>query len=116
MERLQQFHGPVHGDSAVVQGRAEILFEYPAVKGNIQRGEHPVPAYRLQFREGQRALLDLPPEFSVLPVEHGLHVRLVGLQSKVHEALPHGLPDIGVKIQQGVVDVDKNHLHGVPLR
>ena len=116
MERLQQFHGPVHGDSAVVQGRAEILFEYLSVKIDIQCSEHVVPADLFQLTECQRTLLDLPPEFSVLPVEHGLHVRLVGLQSKVREALPHGLPDVGVKIQQGVVDVDKNHLHGVPLR
>ena len=94
-----------------MEGGAEVLLKYRAVKLDIQRCKHLVPADLLQFREGQRPLLDLPPELVVLPVEHIVHPRLVGPQAEVGKALLHGLADIGVKVQQGVVDVDEDQFH-----
>ena len=112
---LQQLSRPVHGDGTLVQGGAEIFLEHHAVEVHVQRGEHVVPPDLLQLRKRQSALLDLPPELVVLAVEHIVHPRLVGPQAEVGEALLHGPADVGVKIQQGVVDVDQNQLHSALL-
>ena len=116
VERLQQLHSAGHGDGTVVQGGAEVFLEHRAVKVDVQRGEHVVPADAFQLRERQRSLLDPPPQLSVFPVEYLLHIRLIGLQPEVGEALPHGLTDVLVKVQQRIVNVDEYKLHGIPHR
>ena len=112
MEGAQQLHGTVHGDGTVVQRGAEVFLKHRAVEVYLQGAEHVVPANLLQLAERQSPRLDLVPQLAVLPVEYLLHVRLVGAQTEVGEALRHRLPDIGVKVQKGVVDVDEDHGHG----
>ena len=115
-QRLEHLPRAVHGNGALVQRRAEIFLENRAVELNAQRLEYAVPAHALQLGKCQLAALERAPQFIVLPLEHIVHERLVGTQTEMRKAALHGLPDIFVKIEQRVVNVNQSQPHGVILR
>ena len=67
----------------------------------------------MKLGEGECTLLDLPPKLIIFGGEGMVHLRAVGGQAKMGKALLHGGADIGIKIQQGVIDINEDGFHEV---
>ena len=110
---LQELYGTGDWDGALVQGGTEVMFKGGAIKMDAKSGKNIVPADFLKLGEGECTLLDLPPELIIFSGEGMVHLRAVGRQAKMGKALLHGGADIGIKIQQGVIDINEDGFHEV---
>ena len=110
---LQELHGTGDWDGALMQGSTEVMFKGGAIKMDAKSGKNIVPADFLKLGEGECTLLDLPPKLIIFSGEGMVHLRAVGGQAKMGKALLHGGADIGIKIQQGVIDINEDGFHEV---
>ena len=110
---LQELYGTGDWDGALVQGGTEVMFKGGAIKMDAKSGKNIVPADFLKLGEVECTLLDLPPELIIFSGEGMVHLRAVGRQAKMGKALLHGGADIGIKIQQGVIDINEDGFHEV---
>lgn len=110
---LQELYGTGDWDGALMQGGTEVMFKGGAIKMDAKSGKNIVPADFLKLGEGECTLLNLPPELIIFGGEGMVHLRAVGGQAKMGKALLHGGADIGIKIQQGVIDINEDGFHEV---